>query len=221
MTTHKTYIHEAHFPAPAPPIRRTEEALETLENWRNAGAATVAVTAVALPLALSTHAAYRVGAACALLLGALTALLAHLVRECRLRTLVIHPEFAHLPSVARKRQRLVSPRSRTALARRLRATAATTQPPARFDSCPVLRDRIADIRADLRELATALEQHPQPDPTGVALLRELLSNGTSPLYNPNVPAGDLHWTLAHIRLGLIPTTNDRGGRRCEQPQQLA
>jgi hypothetical protein len=215
LTTQLTYIRQARFPAPAPPTRRTVEALAALENWRNAGAAAAAVTGAALPLALSAPAAYRAGIVCALVVGALVALVAQLVRECRLRTLVIHPEFAQLPSVARRRRRLVRRRSRRALARWLRDTAATTQPPTRFDISPVLRDRVADVRADLCELASTLQQHRDPDPACVALLRELLRDGASPLYNPNVPAADLQLTLARVRIGLIPTNKDGGDARCE------
>jgi hypothetical protein len=209
LTTHEMFIRQAHFPAPAPPIRRTLDTLQTLENWCNAGALTTVATAVALPLLLSTHTAYRVGTICALIIGALLTLLAQLARECRLRALVIHPEFAQLPSVARKRRRLVSPRSRAALARWLRETAATTRPPTRFDISPVLHDRLAHVRTDLRELASALELDRDPDPGCVALIRELLRDGAGPLYNPNLPPACLHWTLARVRAGLIPT--DEGG----------
>jgi hypothetical protein len=146
----------------------------------------------------------------AVVVGALLAFAAHLVRECRLRTLVIHSEFAQVPGVARKRRRLVSSRSRRALARWLRETAAATQPSTRFDSCPVLRDRLADVRTELSELADALEESSEPDPACVALLRELLSDGASPLYNPNIPALDLPMTLARARAGLIRGHEDGG-----------
>jgi hypothetical protein len=210
LTSQQTDIRQARFPAEAPPTRRTVEALEALENWRNAATATAVVTAVALPLALSAHTAYGVATVSAVIVGWLLAVMAHLVRECRLRTLVIHSEFAQVPSVARKRRRLVSSRSRRALARCLHETAATTQPPTRFDSCPVLRDRVADVRAELCDLGSALERHPDPDPACVALIRELLSDGASPLYNPNVPASDLQVALARVRVGLLPTDEDDG-----------
>jgi hypothetical protein len=207
---HDIFIRQARFPAPAPPARRTLDGLERLENWRNAGAITTVVTAAALLLAPSAQAGYRVGTICALIFGTLLSLFAQLARECRLAALLIHPEFAQLRSVARKRRRLVSRRSRAALARWLRETAATTRPPTRFDVCPALRDRVADVRSDLCELARALEQHRDPDPTCVALLRELLRDGASPLYNPNLPPACLHWTLARVRAGLIPANEDGG-----------
>lgn len=58
------------------------------------------------------------------------------------------------------------------------------------------------MRAQLFELANDLERAKAPDPTCVALLRELLTNGTSPLYNPNLSADDLHITLVRARAGI-------------------
>jgi hypothetical protein len=55
------------------------------------------------------------------------------------------------------------------------------------------------VRDQLLELANALEQTQTPDPACVARIRELLTNGTSPLYNPNLPAGDLQTTLTRAR----------------------
>ena len=69
---------------------------------------------------------------------------------------------------------------------------------------------MADVRAELCELGSALEHHPDPDPACVALIRELLSDGASPVYNLNVPASDLQVTLARVRVGLIPTDEDDG-----------
>ena len=86
----------------------------------------------------------------------------------------------------RRRRRMVSARHRRALAHGLRRTAASTQPPTRFDVCPLLLDRVAPLRPELLQIAAALEQTPDPDPTSVALIHELLRDGCSPLYNPNV-----------------------------------
>lgn len=79
MTSQQTDIRQAHFPAPAPPTRRAVEAHEALENWRNAGAAIAAVTAVVLPFALSAHTADRVATVSAVVIGALLALIARLL----------------------------------------------------------------------------------------------------------------------------------------------
>jgi hypothetical protein len=105
-------------------------------------------------------------------------------------------------SAERKRRRLVSARHRRALAHGLRRTAASTQPPTRFDVCPILLDRVAPLRPELLQIATALEQTHDPDPTSVALIHELLKDGCSPLYNPSVPAADLRAALRRARAGL-------------------
>jgi hypothetical protein len=102
----------------------------------------------------------------------------------------------------RKLRRLVSARHRRALAHGLRRTAASTQPPTRFDVCPILLDRVAPLRPELLQIATALEQTHDPDPASVALIHELLKDGCSPLYNPSVPAGDLRAALTRARAGL-------------------
>lgn len=102
----------------------------------------------------------------------------------------------------RKQARLVSARTRRALAAGLRRTADPIQPPRRFDPCPVLTDRAAPVADQLLELANALEHTTRPDPASVALIRELLTDGASPLYNPNLSAGDLQITLTHARAGI-------------------
>jgi hypothetical protein len=114
----------------------------------------------------------------------------------------------HFGRSGRKRRRLVSPRHRRALAHGLRRTAASTQPPTRFDICPILLDRVAPLRPELLQLATALEQTHDPDPTSVALIHELLRNGCSPLYNPNAPAADLHAVLRRARAGFADSPVD-------------
>ena len=103
-----------------------------------------------------------------------------------------------------KRRRLISARNRRKLADGLRRTAAAEQPPRRFDCCPVLADRVAGVRYELLLLADALEHSTDPDPSSVALIRELLTSGCSPLYNANVPAGALHATLARASTQLAP-----------------
>ncbi len=105
-------------------------------------------------------------------------------------------------SAERKRRRLVSARHRRALAHGLRRTAASTQPPSRFDVCPILLDRVAPLRPELLQIATALEQTHDPDATSVALIHELLKDGCSPLYNPNVPEADLRRALSQAFAGL-------------------
>ena len=143
------------------------------------------------------------------------------VRERRLQALAAIPALAQLPGLTGKRRRLVSARNRRKLADGLRRTASAEQPPRRFDCCPVLADRVAGVRYELLLLADALEHSSAPDPSSVALIRELLTSGCSPLYNANVPAEDLHATLtrasAQIAPGLTPDVSQTAHAR--QPTQ--
>jgi hypothetical protein len=115
---------------------------------------------------------------------------------------VIFPEFAQLPELAGRRERLVSPRNRRALATSLRQTVAPTQPARRVDCCPVLPERVASARPALLRLASALERNREPDPASVALVQELLSDGCGPLYNPNLPADDLRRAITRASAGI-------------------
>jgi hypothetical protein len=152
--------------------------------------------AALLPFAVALHMRHLLAIAAALLAAALLALVSHLARETRLTALLIYPQFAHLSALARKRRQLTSPRSRRALSRALRQTAASTEPPSWLDRCtvplrctvPPLGDRVEAVRSELLHAATALERNHDPNPASVALIRELLSAGASPLYNPNTPS---------------------------------
>jgi hypothetical protein len=129
-----------------------------------------------------------------------------LVAEAPVPTTIERP-YGHLGrsrerSVDRKLRRLLSTRHRRALAQGLRRTATPTQPPTRFDVCPILLDRVAPLRPELLQIAAALEQTHDPDPSSVALIHELLKDGCSPLYNPNVPAAELRTVLTRARAGL-------------------
>ena len=67
----------------------------------------------------------------------------------------------------------------------------------------MLRDRVSVVRTEMLELARALEQAASPDPTSVALIRELLTNGCSPLYNPNLSTDELRATLTDAHAGMV------------------
>jgi hypothetical protein len=158
--------------------------------------------AVLLPFAIAWHVSY-LGVIVESLVGAVAlAVGCHAARERRLTTLAVFPELARLPDLAGKRRRLVSTRKRGALADGLRRAAAPTQPPRRFDCCPILPDRAAAVRPELLELASALQQTTDPDPSSVALIHELLTNGCSPLYNTNIPFSELEATIDRARSGL-------------------
>jgi hypothetical protein len=191
------------FPHQVQPDRTTvEHRLVLLNNWRSGSAATAIVMGGLLPFAVAWHVTYIIGIAASMIGAGTLSLGCHLAREHRLSTLLIFPEFAQLPDLAGKRKRLQSTRNRRALADGLRRTAAPTQPPRRFDCCPVLPDRVAAVRSELLQLASALEQTDDPDPACVALIHELLTDGCSPLYNPNLPADDLTTTLTRARAGI-------------------
>ena len=180
----------------------TATTLALLTNWRTGSAAAAIVMAGLLPLAIASRDSYTIAIAASAILAATLAAGCHLARQRRLSRLAVSPNLAQLPDLAATRRRLQSPRTRRALAAGLRRTADPIQPPRRFDPCPVLADRAQAVRGQLLELATALEQTTTPDPACVALIRELLTNGTSPLYNPNLPARDLQTTLTRARAGI-------------------
>ena len=177
--------------------------LALLTNWQTGAAGTAIVATGLLPFAIAWRVSYLIAIAASIILAALVAISAHIARRRRLATMALSPELVQLPDLESERKRLQSVRSRRALAAGVRRTADPIQPSRRLDPCPVLVDRVAAVRAQLFELADDLEQTQTPDPACVALLHELLTTGSSPLYNPNVPADELHTTLARARAGLI------------------
>ena len=200
-----TLARDTHFPGPSPRISAVAPRLEMLDHWRMGGSATAIAAAGLLPFAVAWHMTYLVAIAASIVGAATLAICCHLVRAFQLARLTIYPEFAHLPDLARKRRQLGSPRNRRRLAEGLRHTALEAGKPNRFDPCPLLRDRVASVRPALLEIAATLEHDcTTPDPVCLALLGELLHNGCSPLYNPNVHATDLVTILKHVRAGLTP-----------------
>jgi hypothetical protein len=192
-----------HFPDPAPAQHRTEEFLQALTNWCRGSAATIAVLAVLLALDMGFRTTDRVAAEVALLLATGLFVASHLVRAVKVRTLAIYPAFARLPELARHRRGLTSNRTRHALATSLRQIVVDLdRRPSRFELVPILRDRVTGIRSELLEIAAVLENAADLDPVSVALIRELLRDGRSPLYNRNCPAIDLHDTLRRAHAGL-------------------
>jgi hypothetical protein len=176
--------------------------LSLLRDWREGSVATAIVIAALLPFAVAWHVSYLIAILASLIVAMILALGCHAARQRRLTTLAVFPEFAQLPELASKRERLLSTHNRRKLADGLRRAAASTQPPRRFDCCPVLPDRVAAVRPALHQLAAALEHSADPDPASVALIHELLTNACSPLYNPNLPAEDLPATLVRALAGM-------------------
>jgi hypothetical protein len=186
----------------APDPETAQRRLALLTSWQTGAAATTIVVTGLLPFAIAWRVSYLIAIAASSILAAILAISAHVARRRRLATMALSPKLVQLPDLEPERKRLQTARTRRALAAGLRRTADPIQPSRRLDPCPVLVDRVAAARAQLLELANDLEQTQTPDPACVAVLRELLTNGSSPLYNPNVPADDLHTTLARARAGL-------------------
>jgi hypothetical protein len=110
-------------------------------------------------------------------------------------------------TAARHVARLLSPRSRRALARRLRQTAdvARAHKPGAFRRHrePLLQLRVAAVRADLLAIAALLEHTNHPDPARLSALHELLAAGPdSPLHNASIDVSELHAVLDYVRSGL-------------------
>lgn len=183
-------------------VAATEHRLALLRNWCSGSTATAIVMGGLLPFAVAWHVRYLGPVAASALFAAILAIGTHITCRQRLARMALSPELIQLPDVAAERRRLQSARTRRTLATGLRRTAAAIQPPSRFDPCPVLVDRVAPIRDELLELADDLEETQTPDPAYVALIRELLTNGSSPLYNPNLPADDLYTNVARARAGI-------------------
>jgi hypothetical protein len=116
-------------------------------------------------------------------------------------------------SADRRLARMLTPRSRRALAQALRATANDTSDRkrraldagarARWCWSPLLQYRTAAARTELLEIAALLEAARDPDPACVKEIRELLANGNSPLYHRGVHASELYATLYYLRAGLL------------------
>jgi len=173
-----------------------------LTNWRMGAFAAATVIAGLFPFAIAWRVSYVIAMAAAMVFAAAIAVGCHLARRSQLYKLAVDPELAELPELVATRRRLQTTRTRRALAAALRQAAAPIQPPRRFDCCPVLADRVAEVRDEIFALADELERAVAPDPESVALIRALLTSGTGPLYNPNLPAEHLRATVAHARAGL-------------------
>lgn len=186
----------------APDPETAQRRLALLTNWQTGAVGTTIVVTALLPFAIAWRVSYLIAVAASIILAAILAISTHVARRRRLATMALSPKLVQLPDLESERKRLQSARTRRALAAGLRRAADPIQPSRRLDRCPVLVDRVAAVRAQLFEIASDLEQTQTPNPACVAVLRELLTNGSSPLYNPNVPTDDLHTILAHARAGL-------------------
>jgi hypothetical protein len=214
MSRQDTPASSVHFPNDAhPDVAAAEQRLALLRDWRSGSAATAIVMGGLLPFAVAWHVHYLGAVAASMIFAVILAVGTHITCRQRLARMALSPKLIQLPDVAAERRRLQSARTRRTLAAGLRRSAAAIQPRCRFDPCPVLVDRVAPIRDDLLELADDLEETQTPDPACVALIRELLTNGSSPLYNPNLPAEDLYTNVARARAGIAA----EAATRCAPP----
>jgi hypothetical protein len=181
----------------------------------------VIVMAGLLPFAISWRDSHAIAIAASIMIAAILAIGVHVAHRGWLATMALSPDLVGMADLAAERRRLQSHRTRHALAAWLRRTADPNQPPTRFDPCPILTDRAQTVRAELLELADLLEQTPTPDPASIALLRELLTSGTSPLYNPNHPASDLHTTLTRVRAGVTGLSTAYVSEPPREPRPLS
>jgi hypothetical protein len=119
----------------------------------------------------------------------------------------------------RRLGRLLTPRSRRALAERLRRIArdANDRRPRRGLDM-LLPYRAAAVRTELLEIAALLEQVHDPDPACVHEIHELLANGDSPLYHRGVHVSELYATLYYLRAGLLAKD---GTNSASSPQDQA
>ena len=97
-------------------------------------------------------------------------------------------------------------RKRRVLVQQLRRTAdrAHDSHPIRRRREPLLHYRATAVRTDLLEIAAVLERVQTPDPTSIATLHKLLTDGRdSPLYNREIHISELHATLDYAGARLL------------------
>ena len=106
-------------------------------------------------------------------------------------------------ATGRRQRSLVSPRNRRRLVGSLRRAASYGPEHRRFSV--VLVDRVAMVRVQLLELADLLEASHDPDPSWVAEIQDLVTDGSgSPLFNSHVHISELLATLWYLRESATP-----------------
>jgi hypothetical protein len=109
------------------------------------------------------------------------------------------------PELTQRARQLVSSAFRAQMAAGLRRTIAAAEQPGQSRlsaQVPVQRSAILDERAQLVGLALLLTEEEDVSARGVARVRELLTDGRSPLYYP-APPGALAAALRHARATLL------------------
>jgi hypothetical protein len=102
----------------------------------------------------------------------------------------------------RRSGRLTSLRTRRRLAAGLQRTLnAAESRPMLTSAIPVQREAVLRARDEIEQLIAGLLGPDEVTPRGVALVHELLTDGCSPLFAPNVN-GELHQALRHAHAAL-------------------
>jgi hypothetical protein len=197
MSPHHAQAPHLRFPTRGTPdCDAAERRLALLSNWRHGVFATAIVVAGLLPLAIAWRDSYVFAIGPSIVFGASLAISTHIARRRRLQTLAPRPKLVQRSDLVAERRRLQSTCTRRALAAGLRRTADPIQPRRRFDPCPVPVERVAPIRNELLKLANDIAERQVPGPAFLTRIGEIPTYGSSPLYNPNLPAANLYQNLA-------------------------
>src|SRR3954467_11429523 len=121
---------------------------------------------------------------------------------------------------------MTSPRTRKRLAKGLQALVRDANAPLalRGAAAPINRDEIGRCAGLIQELASELEA-PGAGPEGVELVRTLLRDAASPVYDPDAE-GYLEPALHHARAALLRLRPDQdagitGGKRSSPQSALS
>jgi hypothetical protein len=188
-------------PPPQPPWRRDPAAaaarLRTASAWRRGSRLTLALApAAAITGALAPAAAGLTFAAALALVVAIEAVARETLRAC-----VLQPDLRGVPAVARERARLAGPAHRRRLAGSVRRTALYVPRSAQERRLsPYAPERLAAARADLLDLAAAVDAAAHADPAVLVEIEALLCDfPRSPLLNTDIPLPELSATLRRAR----------------------
>jgi hypothetical protein len=101
-----------------------------------------------------------------------------------------------------RRGRLTSSRTRRTLAAGLtRTLRAAEEPPRLTSAVPVQREAVLHARDEIERLIAALLGPDEVTPGGMQLVHQLLTDGRSPLFAPNLN-GELHEAVRHVYAAL-------------------
>jgi hypothetical protein len=149
-----------------------------------------------------------VGAAAGVAVAIMLWASARVTRQILVEEWLLREDLADVPEVAHARDRMVAPAHRREVAGSLRRIAGQARV-SRHDVVPLLVDRVAPVRAELLEVAEAIERAPALDPRTMAEISGLVHDGArSPLLNGAVPESELEVLLRRIRYRLATTSDD-------------